>query len=98
MTSSISKNIPKWKASGDWFDVCKCNTPCSCTFAQTPSYGDCEAVLVYHIKKGHYGETSLDGLCFGVADFKGNIWAGNTKANIAVFFDERGNEEQRNAK
>jgi hypothetical protein len=32
-----------------------------------------------------------------LADFKGNIWAGNTKANIGVFFDERANEEQRNA-
>jgi hypothetical protein len=29
--------------------------------------------------------------------FKGNIWAGDTKANIAVFFDERANEEQRDA-
>jgi hypothetical protein len=32
-----------------------------------------------------------------LADFKGNIWAGNTKANIAVFFDETANGEQREA-
>ena len=32
-----------------------------------------------------------------LADFKGNIWAGKTKANIAIFFDERANEEERDA-
>ncbi len=96
--STSNNNIPRWKASGDWFDVCKCNIPCPCEFAQTPTFGDCDGVLAYHIKNGHYGETTLDGLnVLALADFKGNIWAGNTKANIAVFFDERANQEQRKA-
>jgi hypothetical protein len=91
-------DVPKWSLSGDWFDVCKCNIPCPCTFAQTPSYGDCDGVLAYHIKKGQYGEISLDGLnVLALSYFKGNIWSGNTKANIAVFFDERANEKQREA-
>lgn len=91
-------DIPKWSLSGDWFDVCKCNIPCPCTFAQTPSYGDCDGVLVYHIRKGQYGEISLDELnVLALSYFKGNIWSGNTKADIAVFFDERANKEQRNA-
>lgn len=91
-------DVPKWNLSGDWFDVCKCNIPCPCEFAQAPSYGDCEGVLAYHVKKGQYGDIALDGLnVLALADFKGNIWSGNTKANIAVFFDERANEEQRNA-
>lgn len=95
MTSS---RIPRWNLSGDWFDVCKCNIPCPCEFAQAPSYGDCEGVLAYHIKKGQYGDIPLDGLnVLAIADFKGNIWSGNTKANIAVFFDERANKEQRDA-
>jgi hypothetical protein len=55
-------NVPKWIASGDWFDVCNCSIPCPCEFAQTPTYGDCERVMAYHIRNGHYGETSLDGL------------------------------------
>jgi hypothetical protein len=88
--------IPSWNLSGDWFDVCKCNIPCPCTFAQTPTYGDCDGVLVYHIKKGQYGEIPLDGLnVLALSYFKGNIWSGNTKADIAVFFDERANKEQR---
>lgn len=91
-------NVPRWNLSGDWFDVCKCNIPCPCTFAQTPTYGDCEGVLAYHIKNGLYGEVPLDGLnVLALADFKGNIWAGNTKANIAIFFDAKANEKQRDA-
>jgi hypothetical protein len=41
---------------------------------------------------------SLDGLnVLAVSYFKGNIWSGNTKADIAVFFDERANGQQRDA-
>ena len=91
-------DIPSWNLKGDWFDVCNCNIPCPCTFAQSPSYGNCEGVMAYHIKKGQYGETSLDGLNVLILDsFKGNIWAGETKADLALFFDERADEEQRNA-
>jgi len=94
----MEKDIPRWNLSGDWFDVCNCNIPCPCIFAQAPSYDDCEGVLAYRIKKGRYGEISLDGLSvLALSYFKGNIWAGDTKANIAVFFDERASEEQRDA-
>jgi hypothetical protein len=94
----MEMDIPRWNLSGDWFDVCNCNIPCPCIFAQAPSYGDCEGVLAYRIKKGRYGEISLDGLSvLALSYFKGNIWAGDTKANIAVFFDERASEEQRDA-
>ncbi|MFI5425114.1 MAG: DUF1326 domain-containing protein [Nitrososphaerales archaeon] len=34
------------------FDVCNCNMPCQCEFAQAPTYDDCEGVLVWHIRKG----------------------------------------------
>ena len=91
-------DIPSWNLTGDWFDVCKCNIPCPCLFAQTPSYGDCEGVMAYHIKHGQYGEVSLDGLNVLILDyFKGNVWAGETKVDIALFFDESANEEQRKA-
>jgi hypothetical protein len=60
--NTTANSIPEWKLSGDWFDVCKCSIPCPCEFAQTPTYGDCDGVLAYHIKKGNYGQTTLDGL------------------------------------
>jgi hypothetical protein len=97
---SNSTNIPGWSASGDWFDVCKCKIPCPCVFAQAPTYGDCEGVMAYHIRNGHYGETPLDGLNVLVLDsFKGNIWAGDgkTKLNMAIFFDKKANGQQKEA-
>jgi hypothetical protein len=91
--------IPNWRASGDWFDVCKCNIPCPCTFAQTPTNGECDGVMAYHIKEGNYGEVSLSGLNVLILDsFKGNPWADHwVKVNVAIFFDEKANEQQRNA-
>src|ERR671927_843381 len=72
--------IPQWKVSGDWFDVCKCNIPCPCTFAQAPTYGDCAGVLVWHIQKGQYSDTVLDDLnVLGLGGFTGNIWTGQAK-------------------
>jgi hypothetical protein len=32
-------DVPQWHLAGDWFDVCNCNIPCPCTFAQPPSSG-----------------------------------------------------------
>jgi hypothetical protein len=95
----MSASAPKWKASGDFFDVCSCNIACPCTFAQAPTYGDCEGVLAYHIKNGYYGdETSLDGLnVLALSYFKGNVWAGETKVSIASFVDERADQQQREA-
>ena len=91
-------DIPRWNASGDWFDVCKCNIPCPCTFAQAPTYGDCEGVLAYHIKRGRYGDTPIGGLnVIMVGGFKGNIWAGEAKAKMAFFFDESADGKQREA-
>lgn len=92
-------NIPNWNVSGDWFDVCKCSIPCPCIFAQSPTFGDCQGVLAYHINNGRYGETPLDGLnVVFVGGFKGNAWAGEAKDNAgAFFFDERASEKQREA-
>ena len=93
-----ANNIPKWNVSGDWFDVCKCNIPCPCEFAQAPTYGDCDGVLAYHIRQGNYSNTSLDGLnVLALGSFKGNIWAGETKVNLGLFFDEHADEKQREA-
>jgi hypothetical protein len=98
--TAANNNIPNWKISGDFFDVCKCNMPCPCEFAQAPTYDDCEGVLAWHIKNGHYGGTSLDGLnVLGLGSFTGNIWAadGNTKVTAALFFDEKSSQQQRDA-
>jgi hypothetical protein len=90
--------VPNWRASGDWFDACKCDVVCPCTFAQTPTYGDCEGINFWHIREGSYGDVGLNGLnVLALLSFEGNIWAGETKMDIGIFFDERADEAQREA-
>ncbi|MGH2772893.1 MAG: DUF1326 domain-containing protein [Actinomycetota bacterium] len=89
---------PKWYLRGDWFDVCKCNIPCPCYFAQTPTTGDCEGVLAWNIREGRFGDVVLDGFSvIALASFVGNIWGGETKANMGIFIDERADPAQREA-
>jgi len=88
----------QWRLEGDWFDVCKCRIPCPCTFAQAPSEGDCEGILAWHIREGHYSDVSLDDLnVIAVSSFEGNIWDRETKAATGMFVDERADESQREA-
>jgi len=91
-------DVPTLRLVGDWFDVCKCAVPCPCTFAQAPTYGDCDGVLAWHIREGRYGEVILDGLnLVGLGHFEGNVWAGETKVVMGLFIDERADEAQREA-
>jgi hypothetical protein len=81
--AAATSSIPNWKVSGDWFDVCKCNIPCPCIFAQTPTYVDCDGTMAYHINGGSYGETILDGLNVLILDsFKGNIGRAMEKQSL----------------
>src|SRR5687768_9007508 len=92
-------DIPTWQVSGDWFDVCKCSVPCPCTFAQPPTTGDCEGVLVWHVNKGQYGDIRLDGLnVVALAAFEGNIWAGKAKRlRFGLIFDGKADQHQQQA-
>jgi hypothetical protein len=90
--------IPQWQVNGDWFDVCSCNIPCPCTFAQPPTNNVCDGILAWHIRKGRYGDVVLDGLnVLAVSNFEGNVWEGETKATMGIFFDERADGRQREA-
>ena len=89
--------IPGWRANGDWFDVCKCNIPCPCEFAQAPTTGDCEGILAWRIRDGAYGDVPLAGLCvMAIGRFEGNLWQG-AKATMTIFIDERADARQREA-
>lgn len=93
-----STTVPTWHVAGDWFDVCKCAIPCPCSFAQSPTYGDCEGVLAWHIREGAYGGVALDGLnVLMLGSFVGNVWGEHSDAYAAVFFDERADDQQRQA-
>lgn len=90
--------IPQWHVAGSWFDVCKCAIPCPCSFAQPPTYGDCDGVLAWHVREGKYGDVRLDDLnVVMVSSFIGNIWGEHSDAYAAVFLDDRGDDRQREA-
>ena len=89
--------VPRWQLEGDWFDVCKCDIPCPCEFAQAPTNGACDGILAWHVRKGSYGGVTLDGLnVIALGYFEGNIWAG-AKATMGIFIDARADEPQRDA-
>ena len=90
-------SVPEWRLTGDWFDICSCNIPCPCEFAQPPTNNFCQGMLVWHIRKGHFGEVQLDGFnLVALGGFEGNLWAG-AKATMGFFIDETANEQQRQA-
>jgi hypothetical protein len=98
MEPGAASDVPQWRVVGDWFDVCRCDIPCPCVFAQAPTDNWCQGVLAWHIREGHYGDVRLDGLSLiGVSEFEGNIWTGEGKADIGLFMDERADERQREA-
>jgi hypothetical protein len=87
-----------WQLSGDWFDVCRCRVPCGCTFAQAPDEGQCDGILAWRIREGHYGDVQLDDLnVVAIGSFEGNIWTGEAKPAMGFFIDERADENQRKA-
>ncbi|MGW0736393.1 DUF1326 domain-containing protein [Streptomyces sp. NPDC002851] len=96
--SETTQNIPEWHVSGNWFDTCRCNIPCPCSFAQPPTDGHCDGVLAWHIREGHYGDVTLDGLnVMMLGSFVGNVWAEHSDAYGAVFLDESADDRQREA-
>ena len=91
-------SIPKWRLAGDWFDICSCDIPCPCEFAQPPTNNACEGMLAWHIRAGHYGDAKLDGFnLLALGAFEGNLWTGEGKARLGLFIDERANDRQREA-
>lgn len=96
-------DIPNWWMEGDWFDVCSCNVPCPCTFAQAPTNNRCEGVMAYHIRNGAYGDVPLAGFnVIVIATFEGNAWAKETwlkekPLSIGIFMEERTSDAQREA-
>ena len=92
------KDIPNWWMKGDWFDVCSCNIPCPCGFAQAPTNNHCEGVMAYHIREGRYGDVEVGGLnVIAIATFDGNAWAKENPVSLGILMDVRASDVQREA-
>lgn len=88
-----------WQVSGDYFEACSCDSVCPCPtsgLAAPPTKGSCDAGLVFHVARGQFGATRLDGLSFAVLlHTPGPMIQGNWTVGLVV--DERASAEQREA-
>jgi hypothetical protein len=82
--------------TGTMLVACNCDYGCPCNVNGRPSTGKCEGGWTWQIDRGHYGDTTLDGLALSVfADWPAAIHEGGGKA--VAFFDDRADESQRAA-
>ncbi|MGA8843277.1 MAG: DUF1326 domain-containing protein [Nitrososphaeraceae archaeon] len=90
-------NSTDWRIEGDYFEGCNCNSICPCIFLQDPDEGFCNLTVAWHIEKGHYESTQLDGLnAVGVFMAPGNMFTG-PKMNLALYLDNNASQEQTEA-
>ncbi|KUJ79612.1 DUF1326 domain-containing protein [Ruegeria profundi] len=88
--------MTEWEIQGEELANCNCNFGCPCQFSVLPSHGNCEAVVVFDIKTGHYGDTDLAGVrAAGVYHWPGPIHEGNGQMQLIV--DEGASTDQRAA-
>ena len=88
--------VTDWRLEGEWLKNCNCAFGCPCDFNARPTNGSCDGLMAMRIVKGHFGETSLDGLTFAVTvRFPGALHEGN--GELQPIIDERATPEQREA-
>jgi hypothetical protein len=91
-----AKGQTSWRIKGDHAGSCNCIWSCPCQFNALPDKGYCEAVVLWEIREGHFGDVSLDGVRFGFAvHWPGAIHEGDGTRQFVV--DDRASDEQRDA-
>jgi hypothetical protein len=85
-----------WKLSGTYFEACNCDAVCPCIFLGPPTQGNCTVLVAWHIDKGTFGNTSLDGLNTVLAAYSPGHML-QTRWKVALYLDERANQDQRGA-
>lgn len=86
---------PAWSIEGEYFEGCTCNPGCPCLFGSEPTHNKtCKISGVFHIKKGVYGQHTLDGqTVIGITD----LTARPDKNWIVFYIDEKAAAVQKNA-
>ncbi|NUO06345.1 MAG: DUF1326 domain-containing protein [Candidatus Brocadia sinica] len=86
---------PAWSIEGEYFEGCTCNPGCPCLFGSEPTHNKtCKISGVFHIKKGNYGQYTLDGqTVIGITD----LTARADKNWIVFYLDEKAAAVQKNA-
>lgn len=86
----------KWNFEGDYIQSCNCDYGCPCNFNGYPTFGNCEALVAWHIRKGEFPGTKLDGATFAAALWwPGALHEGNGTARL--YFDPKVSDAQKKA-
>lgn len=86
-----------WKVEGDYFENCNCDVMCQCVFLSDPDRGHCDVGLAWHIERGEFDGTRLDGLNVAlVAHSPGNM-AKQGNWDVALYLDQRASAQQADA-
>lgn len=96
---AATSSVTSWHVSGDYFETCNCDYVCPCIYtnlAGMPTHGRCDFALVFHVARGNYGDTTLDGLNFAALGYTpGAMGEGN--GGVGLIIDERATPEQEQA-
>lgn len=85
-----------WYVEGPSFGNCNCDWSCPCQFEALPTEGNCRGFEAFRVDKGHFGDTTLDGLKASVFyAWPGPIFEG--KGELQLVIDETADERQREA-
>lgn len=83
----------KWNLKTYYLDTCNCNWGCPCQFMAPPTFGKCEGISAFHVKKGKYGKVPLDNLNAAlISHWPGPIHEGHGKASF--YIDRRATDDQ----
>jgi hypothetical protein len=89
-------STPSWFIECDYMESCNCDFGCTCNFSGIPTGGRCEALVGYHVRKGNFGNVSLDGLDFiYAASWPRAIHQGD--GTMRLYITDRATEPQRRA-
>ena len=86
----------QWKLAGGYFEACNCDAACPCVLLGAPTKGECTVLVAWHIDKGNFGSTNLDGLNTVLAAHSPGHML-QVKWKVALYLDERATGEQRDA-
>lgn len=91
--------MPNWEIRGEYMESCNCDYLCPCIYTEpqeAATNDNCYAMMLYHIEKGHYGDTSLDEQTFALIIRSGKVMADGDWI-LGVVVDEKANDDQRQA-
>lgn len=89
-------DTPKWSFTADYVETCNCDHGCPCNFNGFPTYGACQALVLWSVRTGRYADVPLDGLdVVSASSWPKAIHEGN--GTVQLYVDERANPKQREA-